>query len=167
MWKYDEIRSKISSTKSDLRIFKISHSSEAYISEIRERIGLGKIQCSKLQMVLKTNIRYMRIIYIRSICTYESCLYFCQRFDKYDRRNESDFLCGIIGIIHFMAWWSVIRLKIIRVIKRVIENFESTSLTRSIYFCGHIKVIPVPRFDDHLVFVISWYIKNFMPLYDH
>lgn len=40
-------------TKSDLRIFKISHSTEVYISEIRERIGLSKIQCLKLQTCWK------------------------------------------------------------------------------------------------------------------
>lgn len=72
-------------TKSDLRIFKISHSTEVYISEIRERIGLSKIQCLKLQ-TLKTNIRYMRIIYIYD--RYESCLY--RWFDKHDRRTKSN-----------------------------------------------------------------------------
>lgn len=72
-------------TKSDLRIFKISHSTEVYISEIRERIGLSKIQCLKLQ-TLKTNIRYIRIIYIYD--RYESCLY--RWFDKHDRRTKSN-----------------------------------------------------------------------------
>lgn len=103
-------------------------------------------------IVLNVKIRYIRIVYTIDmyVHTYESCLYCCQntiversriRFPVWNHRNNTIYgrwsIC-VVGSGPFEIYTSDKK-----------SGFESTILTRSIYFCGRIKVIQAPRFDDH------------------
>lgn len=124
----NEVGSKISSTKSDLRISKISHSFEVHISEIRERTDFRKTQCLKLQQSCWTWKYDIYELCTRSICMYirTNRVYIVARTRSWNE-VEFDFLYGITEIIQFtegdrFAWWEAARLKFTRVIKRVVLN---------------------------------------------
>lgn len=144
----NEVRSKISSTKSDLRISKISHSFEVHISEIRERTDFRKTQCLKLQQTCWTwKTIYTNCIHYRYVCA--NRVYIVARTRSW---NEFDFCVWNHRNNTFYAGWSICvvgsgSFEIYTSDKK--SGFESTILTRSIYFCGRIKVIQAPRFDDH------------------